>query len=392
MARLKSVLLVDFDNIFAATGPAMVDTLPNWLLWLADGALSEKAQRRKFVCKRVYWNSQYDVHREAFRAAGFETFDCRAHAKTKIASGKSSADIIITMDAVELYYTMRGIDEMVILTTDSDFVPVVNRLQLEGLRVVTAGKETDPTYQLYSEHADDVIHIGALKAAFDYERAPRKWYKLRSAPPVIAPLRQQAERRSPLMKKVRDAMLVEKASGTPSAVQQMRLAADLVMQLGARTPDQPLPRNKVIRALEGVEGFQTKYGNRTKPWLGQKNFKTLMRKLSQENPDIEVTELADKTVRVVCRVRGGRGRRGRFVGVPSPLGPPPKRPPRNAPDEAPQAAPQPAEGKTNGSAPENVPEKVTDAPADKAAEKPADKQDEKPAAAETRVDAPAAAD
>jgi hypothetical protein len=100
----------------------------------------------------------------------------------------------------------------------------------------------------------------------------------------------------------------------------MRLAADIVMQLGARTPDQPLPRNKVIRALEGVEGFQTKYGNRVKPWLGQKNFKTLMYKLSKENPDIEVTELADKTVRIVCRVRGPRGRRGRMVGVPSPLG------------------------------------------------------------------------
>ncbi|MEZ6000933.1 NYN domain-containing protein [Hyphomonas sp.] len=375
MARLKSVLLVDFDNIFAATGMALVDTLPKWLLWLTDGALSEKGRRRKFVSKRVYWNSQYDVHRDAFQAAGFETFDCRAHAKTKIASGKSSADIVMTMDAIELRHEMRGIDEMVILTTDSDFVPVVNRLQLDGLRVVTAGKETDPTYELYSQHADGVIHIGALKAAFDYERTPRKWYKLRSDPPVIAPLRQQAERRSPLMKKVRDAVRTEKSNGTPEAVLQMRLAADIVMQLGARTPDQPLPRNKVIRALEDMEGFQTKYGNRVKPWLGQKNFKTMMLKLSKENPDIEVTELADKTVRIVCRVRGARGRRGRMVGVPSPLAPPPKRP--EPPQETAQQKPP---EKTNGKAPE----KVTEA----AAGKPA----EKPAAAETRVDVPAAAD
>ena len=140
----------------------------------------------------------------------------------------------------------------------------------------------------------------------------------------------------------------------------------------------------MIRALEGVEGFQTKYGNRIKPWLGQKNFKTLMRKLSQENPDIEVTELADKTVRIVCRVRGPRGRRGRMVGVPSPLGPPPKKPSRSAPDEASEAAPQPADGKTNGKAPEKV--------IDGSADKPANKQDEKPSAAETRVDASAAAD
>jgi hypothetical protein len=108
-----------------------------------------------------------------------------------------------------------------------------------------------------------------------------------------------------------------------------------------------------------------------KPWLGQKNFKTLMRKLSEENPDIQVTELADKTVRIVCRARGPRGRRGRMVGVPSPLGPPPKRPERPAP-RPPEPEPE-EEAKAADAAPE-------------------EKSDEKPAAAETRVDASAAAD
>lgn len=332
MARMKSVLLVDFDNIFAATGTAFVDTLPQWMLWLSDGALSEKGRRRKFVAKRVYWNSQYDTHREAFEAAGFEAFNCRAHAKTKIASGKSSADIVMTMDAIELRQTLKGLDEMILLTTDSDFVPVVNRVQLSGIRVVTAGKETDPTYELYSAHADGVIHIGALKAAFDYERTPRKWYQFRSPPPVIAPLRQQAERRSPLMSRVRDAVRVEKANGTPMPVQQLQLAADIVMQLGAKTPDQPLARNKVIRALKTIEGFQTKYEHRVKPWLGHRNFNALMRRLSQENPDIEVTPLADKSLRIVCRVRGPRERRGRAVTVPAPLVAP------SRPAEAPAAA------------------------------------------------------
>ena len=318
MARLKSVLLVDFDNIFAATGIALVDTLPNWLLWLSDGALSERGRRRKFHTKRVYWNSQYDIYRDTFEAAGFEAFNCRAHAKTKIASGKSSADIVMTMDAIELQKTLPGLDEIILLTTDSDFVPVVNRLQIPGLRVVTAGKETDPTYELYSAHADDVIHIGALKAAFDYERAKRKWYQLRSPPPEIAPLRLQAERRSLLMSRVRDAVRVEKANGTPMVEQQLQLAADIVMQLGAKTPDQPLPRNKVIRALKTMDGFQTKYEHRVKPWLGHRNFNALMRKLSQENPDIEVSQLADKSLRIVCRVRGPKKRRGRVIGVPAP--------------------------------------------------------------------------
>ena len=326
MARLKSVLLVDFDNIFAATGVAFVDTLPQWLLWLSDGALSDRSRRRKFLSKRVYWNNQYDTHREAFEAAGFEAFNCRAHAKTKIASGKSSADIVMTMDAMQLQQSLPALDEMILLTTDSDFVPVVNRLQIPGLRVVTAGKETDPTYELYAAHADDVIHIGALKAAFDYERTPRKWYQLQSPPPQIAPLRIQAERHSPLMKKVRDAVRVEKANGTPMPEQQLKLAADIVMQLGAKTPDQPLARNKVIRALKGIDGFQTKYENRVKPWLGHRNFNALMRKLSQDNPDIEVSQMADKSLRIVCRVRGQKKRRGRVIGVPAPVTAEPQKP------------------------------------------------------------------
>ncbi|MCA8901858.1 MAG: NYN domain-containing protein [Hyphomonas sp.] len=320
MARVKSVLLVDFDNIFAATGQAFVDTLPQWLLWLSDGALAEGGRRRKFLVKRVYWNSQHDVHRDLFEAAGFETFNCRAHAKTKIAAGKSSADIVMTMDAIDLQHTCKQADEIILLTADSDFVPVVNRLQGAGFQVTTAGKETDPTYELYSAHADSVIHIGALKAAFDYERAKRKWYRLQSAPPEIAPLRLVAERRSMLMGRVRSAMRTEKANGTPLPEQKIQLAADIVMQLGSKTPDQPLPRNKVIRALQAVDGFQTRYGNRVKPWLGQRNFNALMRRISQENPDIEVTPQADKKLRIVCRVRpkGPRTRRGRALTVPEP--------------------------------------------------------------------------
>ena len=110
---------------------------------MEDGALSGDGRRRKFLCKRVYWNSQFDKHRAAFEAAGFEAFTCKAFVKTKLEAGKSSADTFITMDAVELARDMRGLEELIILTTDSDFVPVVNRVQGRDLRVVTAGKETD---------------------------------------------------------------------------------------------------------------------------------------------------------------------------------------------------------------------------------------------------------
>ena len=75
MARVRSVLLVDFDNIYGATSEDVVNSLSNWLLWLEDGALSHGQKRRTFVHKRVYWNLQFDKYRPDFERAGFEAFN-----------------------------------------------------------------------------------------------------------------------------------------------------------------------------------------------------------------------------------------------------------------------------------------------------------------------------
>ena len=303
MARVKSVLLVDFDNIYGATSDDVVNNLSNWLLWLEDGALAPGQKRRTFVHKRVYWNLQFDKYRPEFERAGFEAFNCRALAKRKISAGKSSADIVITMDAVELALQTKNLDEIIVLTTDSDFVPVVNRVQSPGLRVVTAGKETDPTYELYSQHADAVIHIAALKAGFAYQRAPRKWYQLRSPPPVIAPLTLQRERQSPLMGRVR-AALTTGESGQPGVAPELLRAAEIVKALGERMPDQVLSKTKIVRALTALTEFTPAYENGIRPWLGHKNFAAMMRRLEQIHPEIQVNNLGKGRIEVIYREPG----------------------------------------------------------------------------------------
>jgi hypothetical protein len=300
VARLNSVLLVDFDNIYGATSEDVVNNLSNWLLWLEDGALSQGRKRRTFVHKRVYWNLQFDKYRPNFERAGFEAFNCRALAKRKISAGKSSADIVITMDAIELALLTKKLDEIIVLTTDSDFVPVVNRVQNPGLRVVTAGKETDPTYELYSQHSDAVIHIGALKAAFEYERAPRKWYKLRSPPPEIAPLTLQRERQSPLLGRVRAALTDDQGARGGYAHELLR-AADIIKALGERMPDQVLSKTKIVRALTILTEFTPSYENGIRPWLGHKNFAAMMRRLEQIHPAIQVKALGKGRIEVIYR-------------------------------------------------------------------------------------------
>ncbi|KJS39758.1 MAG: hypothetical protein VR74_00825 [Hyphomonas sp. BRH_c22] len=305
MSRVKSVLLVDFDNIYAATGEGFTENVANWLLWLEDGALSYKQKRRKFLAKRVYWNLQHDVHRPAFEAAGFEAFNCRAFAKNKISSGKSSADIVLTMDAIEMALHLKDLEEIIVLTTDSDFVPVVNRIQSPRLRVVTAGKETDPTYELYSQHADGVVHMSALKAACEYERTKRKWYRFRSPPPDVAAPRLVQERRSPLMMKVRNAVRDEAESHDPRPQDQhphLTRAAELVMELGARTPDQPIAREKIIKALSAIPDFSTTPLKGQPAWFGLRNFAVMMMRLRAIEPCIEVRPQKRNGTQVICRV------------------------------------------------------------------------------------------
>ncbi len=306
MARVRSVLLVDFDNIYGATSEDVVNSLSNWLLWLEDGALSHGQKRRTFVHKRVYWNLQFDKYRPDFERAGFEAFNCRALAKRKISAGKSSADIVITMDAIELALQTKNLDELIILTTDSDFVPVVNRVQNPGLRVVTAGKETDPTYELFSQHADAVMHIAALKSAFEYQRGARKWYQLRSPAPLIAPLTLQRERQSPLMCRVRAAL-----NGEANGPSELQRAADIIKALGERMPDQVLSKTKIVRALTALPEFTPAYENGIRPWLGHKNFAAMMRHLEKLQPEIQVNHLGKGRIEVIYREPGSASRTGR---------------------------------------------------------------------------------
>ncbi|MFN7056173.1 NYN domain-containing protein [Hyphomonas sp.] len=302
MARVRSVLLVDFDNIFGATGEDIVTGLPHWLLWLEDGAFSKDNRRRRLVEKRVYWNLQFDMYRPPFEAAGFTAFNCRALAKRKISAGKSSADIVMTMDAMELSMNGSKFDEMILLTTDSDFVPLVNRITAGTHRVVAAGKETDPTYETYSQHADAVIHMAALKAGFGYERARRKWYRLRSAPPDIPALSLVKERRSAFMSRVRrdlDATEAVQEGVAPELV----TAAKRVREIAERLPDQPVSKSRIIKALTGMPEFVPAYHGGVKPWLGHKNYAAMMRRLAQVEPGLEVTNAGKNKVEVTWRER-----------------------------------------------------------------------------------------
>jgi len=251
--RKKCALLIDFDNVLGMTSGEFVTSIDHWIAWLEDGAFDEKRRKRDFVVKRVYWNPLYERYRGAFEAAGFQAYSCGAVAKSK----KSSADIVITLDAVDVAAETKKLQEIMLLTSDTDFVPVVNRLQDRGLDVVAMGHEGNPTAAVYREYADDVVLRSAFLDAFKYERPRRKWFGLvRVKPPPPEPPPPPQPKPAP----------------TPRAT-RLDQAADRVVQAAQGAGGAQLSRKAIILALRDIEGFNT---SGAKAWLGYGAYRKML--------------------------------------------------------------------------------------------------------------------
>lgn len=168
LPRLESALFIDFENL-----PLGPDFLPNWLAWLEDGRFHH-GRRRRLALKRVYWNSTGEKYRERYEAAGFDVVLCE-----KFANRKNGADIRMAVDIVETIHTMPRVQEFILVTVDSDFVPVLQRLQSRGKRsVVLVDEERPDHHTICRRHADVLIPVRRLAEARQYRREPGRLPRL----------------------------------------------------------------------------------------------------------------------------------------------------------------------------------------------------------------------
>jgi uncharacterized LabA/DUF88 family protein len=275
--RKKCALLIDFDNVLGMTSGEFTTSIAKWMAWLEDGAFDEKRQKRKFLIKRVYWNPLYDRYRDAFEAAGFEAFACGAIAKSK----KSSADMVITLDAVDIAAGTKGLQEIMLLTSDTDFVPVVNRLQERELEVVAMGHEQNPTAAVYREYADNVVLRNAFMDAFKYERPKRKWFGLvRVKPPAPKP--------APAP--------VQKPGATKAT--PVEQAAEKIVSAAQGVGGAMLSRKSVILSLRDVPGFNT---GGVGAWLGHGSYKKMLLAIAKMRPDLRLYTYRNGGVAVAYR-------------------------------------------------------------------------------------------
>jgi hypothetical protein len=134
---MKSALFVDFDNVYS--GLRKMDTTfadrfarqpLDWLNWLA-GSLelpehSPAGARRRLLVRRCYLNPAiYQKFRPSFNRAGFEIVDC----PPMTSEGKTSTDIHMVLDIVDLLQHEAHYDEFIVFSADADFTPVLRKLR-----------------------------------------------------------------------------------------------------------------------------------------------------------------------------------------------------------------------------------------------------------------------
>ncbi|GCL61200.1 NYN domain-containing protein [Pseudaquabacterium pictum] len=135
---MKSALFVDFDNVFTqlrALQPAAAERFARqpveWMRWLAErleipDGHADPAARRRVLVRRCYLNPNwYQQYRHAFLRAGFEIVDC----PPVTSQGKTSTDIHMVLDIIELLQHETRYDEFIVLSADADFTPVLRKLR-----------------------------------------------------------------------------------------------------------------------------------------------------------------------------------------------------------------------------------------------------------------------
>ncbi len=167
---LRSALFVDFDNVFIGlqeSSPRAAEVfgrLPEaWLDWLArvggrrPTELGEPAAppavRRALLTRNCYLNPVQDTKgfRAFFTRAGFHVVDCPSLTQ----QGKSSADIHMVMDILDILAHPVHYDEVIVMSADADFTAVMLRLRSHDRRTMSVS--SSPVAQAFRAACDVVV-------------------------------------------------------------------------------------------------------------------------------------------------------------------------------------------------------------------------------------------
>ena len=122
IAERQLAVLIDFEN----TGLKSIQ-------WLFD----QVSDIGRIIVKRAYADWSVEANkRDQLLELGIEP----VHLFHSTRGGKNSSDIRLAIDAIELLH-QSPVDTFIIVSSDSDFVPLVSKLRSAGKTVIGAGRE-----------------------------------------------------------------------------------------------------------------------------------------------------------------------------------------------------------------------------------------------------------
>ncbi len=123
MADQQVAVLIDYENV--GLHP---------IRWLLD----QVSEIGRVVVKRAYgdWSTVGGSQRDELLALGIEP----VHLFRTTSSGKNASDLRLAVDAIDLLY-QSPVDTFVLVSSDTDFVPLVTKLRAAGKTVIGAGRK-----------------------------------------------------------------------------------------------------------------------------------------------------------------------------------------------------------------------------------------------------------
>ncbi|MBO6608307.1 NYN domain-containing protein [Altererythrobacter sp.] len=165
MSELKNIaLLIDADN-----------TTPDGI----DPVLTVMAELGQVNIRRAYGNFAKDNLARWDKITN--KFGIRPQQQFDVSKGKNATDMAMTIDAIDLLYQGK-VDGFGIMTSDSDFTPLVTRLRQDGIVVYGFGEAKTP--QAFKSVCTRFIEIKKLIANYTSE------FPVQDAPDGSAPATQ----------------------------------------------------------------------------------------------------------------------------------------------------------------------------------------------------------
>jgi len=233
VSSLRVMLLIDADNVSAdVIEQAVQRTMDEY------GAIH---------VRRAYCNAEMAVNRQAL----FKRLSVRP--MVNLSAGKNSTDIALSVDAIDLAIAERP-DVVVLVSSDSDFAPLVIRLREKGCRVCgigqqgKTGEETVGIYDAFTDIAHNAVAKPAARTAPAKKTAAAKTTRAKAAPAAKKTATKTAARKTA-------AKSASRPEPKPEPQQQAQQpqpseAAEFILQAApALRSGKDVPLNDVAKAL-----------------------------------------------------------------------------------------------------------------------------------------------